>query len=354
MGSDKSIITDFGCYVKKRGKKARFARNFQNLTRRKRRCVALRQGVVGVVLGIVLPVALLLPGQAMRYRGEVSLSPEQETWDSTQVLLIKDGDSILRMSIEEYIAGVVLAEMGPSFETEALKAQAVVARTYTLRRAERGGRHERCTVCTDHRCCQAFISPEEYIEQGGAQWEVEKVRSAVRQTDAMVLRYEGKLIDATYFSCSGGRTEDAVAVWGADIPYLQATDSPGEESAAAYSHSVSFTPQELMMALGRQLEGSPETWFSQPVYTNGGGVASLEIGGQAYSGTQLRSLLGLRSTAFAVTVEDGEIVFETRGFGHRVGMSQYGADAMASSGAVCQEILCHYYQNVTYEKYRDK
>jgi len=169
------------------------------------------------------------------------------------------------------------------------------------------------------------------------------VWKACADTAGTVLTYEGELIEATYFSCSGGETESALAVWGAEIPYLQSVASPGEEGSAAYEQTLTFTPEAFAGALGSELTGSPKDWFSITTYTEGGGVAAMTIGGTVYSGTQLRSLLGLRSTAFTLEAKDSGITITTRGYGHRVGLSQHGANAMAASGSSCKEILAHYY-----------
>ena len=153
-----------------------------------------------------------------------------------------------------------------------------------------------------------------------------------------------------YFSCSGGTTEDAVAVWGADIPYLRSVESPGEENAPYDTDTVEFTPQSFQDLLGQNLEGTTDTWFGETTYTSGGGVAKMVIGGLAYTGTALRSQLGLRSTAFTVETTPEKITIHTRGWGHRVGMSQYGADAMDAQGATYDEILSHYYPGTTLEQ----
>ena len=132
-------------------------------------------------------------------------------------------------------------------------------------------------------------------------------------------------------------------MWGADFPYLRAVDSPGEEAAPHDTDTVTFTPQAFQNALGRSLSGSPGTWFGPVTYTDGGGVDTMVIAGEVYGGTQLRSLLSLRSTAFTVAATDTQITVTTKGYGHRVGMSQYGADAMAATGSSYAEILAHYY-----------
>lgn len=249
-----------------------------------------------------------------------------------------------QMDLEEYIVGVLLAEMPASFELDALKAQAVAARTFALKTHTDGNKHDSAAVCTSYACCQAYMSPEAYLARGWSESNVNKVRQAVAETAGEVLVYEGKLIMATYFACSGGSTENAVAVWGKEYPYLQAVQSPGEEETVYYSDQKTFTPEEFQTALGVKLEGTPQTWFGVAYYTSGGGVDTLEIGGVAYRGTTLRSLLELRSTAFTVIATEDAIIFETRGYGHRVGMSQYGADAMAMTGSSYRQILEHYYQ----------
>lgn len=257
------------------------------------------------------------------------------------------------MDMEDYLVGVVLAEMPASFQMEALKAQAVAARTYTIRRSNENSRHGHGTICTDHTCCQAYIDPQEYVENGGSGNAVDRVTRAVADTAGEVLVYDEELIMATYFSCAGGITEDAVAVWGQDVPYLQSVISPGEESAPVYSDRKIFTPEDLQTLLGIRLKGDPDDWFTHVTYTPGGGVDTLTIGNIPYRGTTLRTLLGLRSTIFTVSVENGKIIFLTRGFGHRVGMSQYGANAMASAGKNYKEILQHYYTGTEIVQYFD-
>ena len=302
-----------------------------------------KQTAVSILAGAVIPLLL-----AAVLQENSQIVPEQETTAplaAAESLMLtvrtREGEN-LDMALEEYLVGVVLAEMPADFEPEALKAQAVVARTYTCKRME-GSKHGKAAVCMDPGCCQGWRSGEDYLAQGGRQSSVDKVHAAVTDTDGLVLRYEGKLIDATYFSCSGGTTEDAVAVWGQDVPYLQSVPSPGEEAAPRFTDSVSFSPTEFAEKLGFSCSGDPGGWFGAVTYTDGGGVETMVIRGKTYTGTQLRSRLGLRSTAFEITAGRKTITVTTRGFGHRVGMSQYGAQAMAESGSTCAEILAHYY-----------
>lgn len=301
-------------------------------------------------MGFLLPGLLLGVGvQLMKKETEVQIPVQQMQQETLQetvalpMLLRAPGGAVEQMDLDTYLVGVVLAEMPAFFEEEALKAQAVVARTYTCKAYETGGKHGDGSVCSDPSCCQAYITRSDYLERGGTEEGLEKVEAAVEATSGQVLTYEGELIEATYFSCSGGSTEDAEAVWGTAYPYLKSVDSPGEEQAAPYEETLVFTLREFQNALGRILEGNPAHWFGLTTYTEGGGVAEMKICGETYTGTQLRSLLGLRSTAFHIEVGD-TIQITTRGYGHRVGMSQYGADAMAVAGSSYETILAHYYQ----------
>ena len=264
-------------------------------------------------------------------------------------LILKDG-STRSLPLNEYLIGVLLAEMPMDFHNEALKAQAVAARTVTLYNKEYGSKHNNGDICEDPACCQAYISMESYLAAGGTQERINKAASAVALTANQVITYDGKLIQALYFSCSGGRTEDAVAVWGTDIPYLQAVDSPGEEKATHFTDTVVFSKTDFCNKLNIDKD---ETLLIQNVhYTDGGSVEKICINGKDFTGVAMRALLGLRSTAFSVYVIADQVTISTRGFGHRVGMSQYGADAMAETGSGYQQILTHYYTGAEVKEYK--
>lgn len=304
---------------------------------------------VGCILpGFLLNLsALLLKGNARQIAQVETTAPTQAP--EKEIFLRLDGEIL---KLEDYLTGVVLGEMPADFEMEALKAQAVAARTYTAK-AMANGKHGDGSLCRNSNCCQAYIAPEAYLEAGGTEENLKKVRAAVLDTAGLVLTFDGGLIEATYFSCSGGNTEDAVAVWGTDYPYLRAVSSPGEEGAAHYADSLTFDAETFQKKLGAELTGAPESWFGEVTRTAGGGVANLSIGGETYSGTALRKLLNLPSTAFTVTTQGNTISIQTRGYGHRVGMSQYGADAMAVGGSTFDEILLHYYPGTRLESLSD-
>lgn len=312
----------------------------------------LKDLAAALLLGMVLP-GIILNGAVQALERMEAVLPEASAEEIQLEMPEQAAPVTIRLrgtdgtweetDLDAYLVGVVLAEMPASFEEEALKAQSVAARTYAWKANITGGKHGDGSVCTQSDCCQGYLSQEDYIRKNGSWENLEKVRRAVYATSGQVLTYEGQLIEATYFSCSGGSTEDAQSVWGAELPYLRSVDSPGEEAAAGFWDREVFSYDDFQKELGVTLEGEPEDWFGETTYTEGGGVASLEIGGEAYAGTLLRSKLNLRSTAFSVAVGE-QIVITTRGYGHRVGMSQYGADAMAVRGKTYREILAHYYQ----------
>lgn len=290
----------------------------------------LRQSIF---MGLLLPVLLIGGVGNLAEKAEM---PSFYTKDSAVSVCLTDGTEL---ALDAYLQRVLLGEMPISFEKEALKAQAVAARTYTAK-AMAGGKHGG-KLCTDSTCCQTFCDAAAFASFTPE--EREKAADAVRETDALVLTYDGALIEATFFSCSGGRTEDAVAVWGTDYPYLRSVESPGEEAAKYDTDSRLVSKRELETALEITLSDNAASWAGEVQLTSGGGVETIELGGKRFLGVYLRKALGLRSTAFTVTPEGDALRFDTRGYGHRVGLSQYGANAMAADGADFREILRHYY-----------
>ena len=256
-------------------------------------------------------------------------------YDESTVVTVRLDGTEQELTLSEYLCGVLMGEMPASFPLEALKAQAVAARTYTLQRMEAGG-----VLSDDPAECQAYCDPSTAQEKFGDQWEeyLGKLQQAVAETDGEVMTYDGELISATYFSCSGGKTESAQAVWGGEIPYLVSVDSPGEEEASSYESTETVEMQTFLETLD-----ITEPSVGQTTYTDGGGVDTVEIGGKRFRGTELRELFGLRSTNFSMEITADAVTFLVYGYGHRVGMSQYGAKAMAENGSSYEEILTWYY-----------
>ncbi len=317
--------------------------------------------VFGLALGVVLPAFIIsvFVGKSEN-RNLTTETKEMTIATITESVMSVNSENIIPvlvadsayvyMNLEEYVIGVVLAEMPAEFEMEALKAQAVAARTYALKRNTTDGKHEHNALCIDPGCCQAYCSRADYLAKGEQTQSLQRVVDAVEATAGQVLIYDNALIDATYFSCSGGRTEDAMAVWGSDVPYLQAVDSPGEENAACFTNTLFYTLEEFadcMMLSKEKLSGN---WLGGITYTDGGGIATIEICDKVYTGTDVRKLLELRSTVFVITPSENTVTVTTKGFGHRVGMSQYGAEAMAVNGYTYEQILAHYYQGTILDK----
>ncbi len=314
------------------------------------------------VLGFVLPGLIFSVAEKWHLLSEKNgsdkiSSTEQSNAQTTphqpgryKINVQNTSSQVVEMDLDTYIVGVLLGELPADFDVETMKAQAVVARTYALKRQATAQKHNGA-VCMESACCQAYCAIEEYLAKGGRQETVDKAKSAVNATAHQVLTYNNQLIEATYFSCSGGKTEDAMAVWGAEIPYLQAVDSPGEEQATHYTDSVQFSKQEFANLLQINPQGQLATWFGKVTYTNGGGVDTIVIADKTFKGTDLRKLLGLRSTAFTITPIGDSVHIMTKGFGHRVGMSQYGAEAMAVRGENYEQILSHYYPGTKLKEY---
>ena len=315
--------------------------------------VLIRAGI------LALGAVLLIPSGSARGEAapqETLLLVVEAPSAKETITVLRDGDA-QEEDFETYLTQVVLSEMPADFATEALKAQAVAARTFA-RRQMAGGKHADADVCSQSACCQACLSADALQERYGAAFDAawDKASNAVQQTQDEVLTYGGALIDAVYFSCSGGATEAAVAVWGTDGPYVQSVESPGEEIAPRFSSQEIFAPAEFSEILRAEnpdvhLTGSPETWVGETAYTDGGSVETCVIGGIAFSGTKLRQLFGLNSARFTLMLKDGQFVFDVQGFGHRVGMSQYGAESMARLGFSYRTILLYYYQGAEIGRY---
>lgn len=269
------------------------------------------------------------------------------------VRLLQPDGTVTDTNMADYLWSVVAAEMPASFEREALKAQACAARTYTIRLQNAGGKHENADVCTDSKCCQAYISPADARLKWGlnaGEYE-EKIVQAVSATDGLGVLYQGQPIEALFFSSAPGKTTDAVAVWGSSVDYLKSVDSPEGEEVPNYHSTVTLTAQEVKNLIlasypGADLSGEPGTWFSEIRCSDSGAVASLLVGGVTLTGNQVRGALGLRSPAFTVAYDGASFTFQVTGYGHGVGMSQYGANAMAREGAAFRTILEWYYSGV--------
>lgn len=287
----------------------------------------------------------------------------QATYDydeyNTIKLLHKDENKIEEIDLDEYLYGVVSAEMPASFEEEALKAQAVVARTYTIYKiVNNDGKHGEADICDDSTCCQAWISEQDRKDRWDEDEKEEnwnKIVNAVNSTQGKIVTYNGEPINAFFHSNSGGTTEAPIEVWGGSgYPYLQSVATAGEDAYSQYSSEAEFTEAEFEEKIKElhsdfEIDFDDENCIKIEEYTEGNRVKTIKIGNLELSGVEVRNIFGLRSANFTVTIEDNKIKFEVIGYGHGVGMSQTGADSLAKEGKTYEEIIHHYYTGVEIE-----
>ena len=280
---------------------------------------------------------------------------DYKQYDTIKLLHSNTG-VIEELPLDTYLLGVVSAEMPANFEQEALNAQALVARTYTIYSiVHNQGKHGDADICDDSGCCQAWISKEDRM----ARWDEaekesnwRKIETAVNTTAGKIITYEGAVIDAFFHSNSGGTTEAPVNVWGGtNYPYLQSVETAGEDAYSQYSSKAIFTKEEFNNKILAKhsdftIDYSKEDSIKILEYTESGRIKTIKIGNLNLSGVEVRTLLDLKSANFTVTIDGDNIKFEVTGYGHGVGMSQTGADSMAKSGSNYEEIVKHFYTGV--------
>ena len=275
-------------------------------------------------------------------------------YSKIKLLHTKTGQ-VEEIPLDQYLLGVVSAEMPANFEEEALKAQAVVARTYTLYSIEKSKKHENADVCDSPSCCQAWISKGDRLNK----WEESKrnenwgkIFEAVNSTKGKVIKYNGDLIDAFFHSNSGGKTEEPVNVWGgSNYPYLQSVETSGEDAYSQYSSEAILSKDDFVKKIKEkhnnlEINFNKEDAIKITEYTDTNRVKTIKVGNLNLSGVEIRSILGLKSTNFQFSIDGDSIKFEVTGYGHGVGMSQTGADSMAKQGKKYDEIIKHFYTGV--------
>jgi len=320
--------------------------------------------VLVISLSFLLPIIL---GSALREPDpvpklpEAAVSPEaapspkpedfEPVYDADMPLAVLANGEIHNISMDEYLLLALAGEMPASFEPEALKAQAVALRTYTLYFLQsRKQNHPDADICDDFACCAAAESMDSLREKWGENFEAcyEKLRRAIRETDGQHLRYGGETALTVFHSSSEGRTEQSGSIW-ADLPYLQSVPSPETEQSVSSLRSVvevsaeDFRQTVLAVCPEAVFGEDPSAWVGEREETGGGRVAAITLGGQSVSGMAVRSMFSLRSADFKLGYIDGAFIFEVSGYGHGVGMSQYGANTFAAEGMSYDEILSHYY-----------
>ena len=277
--------------------------------------------------------------------------------DSAVLLTVQDGETVESMALDQYLRGVVRGEMPASFELEALKAQAAAERTYVYYQLAAGRKeaHPDADVCTDPGCCSAWLSEEAAREKWGEDfdgWE-SRIEEAVAATDGQTALYDGQPILAVFHSSSAGKTAEAGDVWSGDVPYLRSVDSPeGEETVPNYYSAAEFTAAEAKALLAQAhpeltFSGGPDKWFGAVEKDESGRVGTVEVCGAPLRGVEVRRIFSLRSACFTIDAAADRVTFRVTGYGHGVGMSQYGANELARQGKTWQEILMWYYADIT-------
>lgn len=296
--------------------------------------------LLGVVFILILTI-IFLPKQTKK----ISVSEEKEDMKESQIfvrLLDEQTNTITEENLEDYIVGVVSAEMPSVFNMEALKAQAVAARTFAMyKKTTRNLDYDLIIGVKD----QAYKNNEMLLKNWGADFfpNYLKIREAVKETKGQVLTYQNNIINAFYFSMSNGYTENSELVFQEKLPYLSSVTSLWDnENLQNYAYTTTFSKNDFCVSLNISCDVLK---IGDITRSDTHRVLKITINDKTFKGTEFRSKLSLRSTDFEISLENDNVMITTKGYGHGVGMSQYGANGMAKEGYSYQEILAHYYQN---------
>lgn len=307
-----------------------------------------------VVLIIVMPMIF-----TNRFKTEEVISEKiEEKFDYGKYNIIRlfhtETGEVEELDLDTYLYGVVSSEMPASFEMEALKAQSIVARTYTVYQIKNGGKHENADLCDSALCCQAWITKENRM----ARWEENlreeywnKIVKAVNETKGKFILYNGEPINALFHSNSGGTTELSVNVWGGDFPYFQTVETSGEDAYSSFTSGMEVSKDELVKIMlekysNFEIDFAKEDCIKILERTDSGRVKKMKIGNTEISGTEARTLFKLKSAKFDFEMDENSVKFSVLGYGHGVGLSQCGSDALAKQGKNCDEIIKFYYKDV--------
>lgn len=314
------------------------------------------------MIGLIIIIILYLVGIplliGLLFGGGLEILPEPakgvDVPDTVDVWL-SDEKKVVEVDFEDYVTRVTASEMPANFDEEALKAQSVAARTYVMAKIikyedKKPEAHPKAPVC-DSTHCQVYKTEKQLIESHSEGWEKSfaKLKKACKATEGQMLYFDGELVmQPLFFSSSGGQTENSEDVFSGAYPYLVSVSSPYEEGASHSNEKKEFSINEIKKALKKTYsDREPGTISINNIKivsrTAGGRVESMQIGEARYKGTEVRNALGLSSTLFNISFKDEKVVFTSNGYGHGVGLSQYGANGMAKEGYDYKEILMHYY-----------
>ncbi|MEA4847695.1 MAG: stage II sporulation protein D [Clostridiaceae bacterium] len=303
---------------------------------------------IAVLMILLFAIPLLL----LKDKGEEQKKKAPELRDDIPIeVYMCDIDKVVTMNLEDYILGVVAGEMPASFQMEALKAQALAARTYTMLRMRQFGgsgcsKHPEAEICTDSTHCQAYRDPATITK------DMDKLKEAVYGTAGEVIVYDNKLIDAVFHSTSGGKTENSEEIWSNKVPYLRSVTSQYEEHSPKYVAQQEISIDNFIQCMKKLDPGvkidkkNIKNEIKILERSEGGRITSLKVGDKTFDGMDVRNVLGLNSSNFNYSVGASTILFTVVGSGHGIGMSQYGADGMAKNGSSYRDIITHYYQGV--------
>lgn len=269
---------------------------------------------------------------------------------STVKVMSVDSQNITELTLEDYLLGVVAEEMSASYHEEAIKAQIIASHTLLehtkLHKTEDLGDAD---ITDDYKTHQGYLTVQEQQEKWGDNYTLysEKIKECIAQVGHLILEYDGEPITASFHAISNGKTENASDVWGGSYAYLVSVDSEGDKLSPKYLTEASFTFEKFKKIMAQQnveLADDPEKWVEKITNTETGMVKEIIIGGKTFKGTEVRKLFSLRSSTFECNVNESNVLFKVKGYGHGVGMSQYGANYMAEQGKTFEEILAHYYK----------
>ena len=325
--------------------------------------------IIIFILAIII-VTFVIPVIFTNQRQIETMSRQEEKIEEAEYEYSKYGTikllhnltgEVEELDLDNYLLGVVSAEMPVGYDIEALKAQAVVARTYTIYTTiHNKNKHENADICDNSSCCQAWISKEDRLNK----WEEDKreenwrkIEEAVSSTKGKIVTYNGEPINAFFHSNSGGTTEIPINVWGgSNYPYLQVIATSGEDNYSQYQSVVELTKEEVLSRLKEKHEDAEIDWKTEePIkileYTESGRVRTVKVGNVNLSGVEARSIFGLKSANFETKIEGEKVIFSVKGYGHGVGLSQTGSDSLAKQGKNYEEIIKHFYKDIEITNY---
>lgn len=309
-----------------------------------------------LLLALILCPLVSIDKARQVFGGNFTEEIEYETVTENEVantvkLMSVDSKNITELSLKDYLLGVVAEEMSASYHEEAIKAQIIAAHTLLehtkLHKSDSLGEAD---ITDDYKTHQGYLTTDEQKEKWGENYDLysEKIKKCIDEVGDIILMYNDEPITAVFHAISNGKTENASDVWGGKYPYLVSVESEGDTLSPKYLSEVSFTQEEFKETLSQQgveFNDNPEKWVEKTTNTDTGMVETITICGKEFKGTEIRKLFSLRSSTFQCEYVGNNIIFKVKGYGHGVGMSQYGANYMAQQGKSYKEILAHYYQS---------